>query len=261
MNQVIKAGLLASSSIESESLSAISEEEKGESNQTPPEFEDGEKRTSVYNNTRKSILKSAYLTNKRQSHFHKNKLSFMQPSEEGSLRKSKTEVEGRLPIRRPSQVDPSVMQKDRRATENNLSIFSKIKSKNHTEDEKGELEYINNHEDSDIEDLNSFLSKSLLTNKFQIIWAVVLFLTHTYNMLSFWYYAGIIGYPKGELLALQLFFEFIMIIDFIFRLSVKCWSNNIWGSIWLLHDYYSFSTRTGIILNGIASIPIMFLVS
>ena len=80
---------------------------------------------------------------------------------------------------------------------------------------------MNYQEDSDIEDLNSFLSRSIFTNKFQIIWAVLLFLTHTYNMLSFWWYLGITSFPTEELLALQIFFEFIMIVDYVLRLSIK----------------------------------------
>lgn len=36
----------------------------------------------------------------------------------------------------------------------------------------------------------------------------------------------------------------------------------MWESLWLLHDdYYSFNTTFGIIMNGIASIPIMTLLS
>ena len=80
---------------------------------------------------------------------------------------------------------------------------------------------MNHQEDSDIEDLNSFLSRSIFTNKFQILWAILLFLTHTYNMLAFWWYLGISNFPKGELLAMQIFFEFVMIIDFIIRLTIK----------------------------------------
>jgi hypothetical protein len=226
----IKSSLSQSYSESSQSSSSSSgEEEKRQWGDTPPEFADPaiiSKPSKQKSKTHKSILKSAFLTNKRNSkynnEFESKGKSMVMPEVSGSFRKIKTVVEGRLPIRRPSAVDPSVMGNKLNQNHAQLPILARTMPKTNTQEDskedKGELEYINHNEDSDIEDLNSFLSRSVFTNKFQIVWSILLFLSHTYHMLSFWYYLGIVGFPENELLALQLFFEFVLVIDFVLRL-------------------------------------------
>ena len=168
---------------------------------------------------RKSILKSQLLTTKRES---KYKSTLFTPSKaSGNLQKFKTETEGRLPIRRPSVMPhileaaagaPAFMTKD-----SNLTM---LKPPNEdivgggSKEEKGELDYISSsNEEENREDLNSFLSRSLFTNKFQVVWSILLFLAHSYNLLSLFWYLGLPDFPSNELLALQTFIEMLLIID------------------------------------------------
>jgi hypothetical protein len=83
-----------------------------------------------------------------------------------------------------------------------------------TKEEKGELDYISSsNEEENREDLNSFLSRSLFTNKFQVVWSIFLFIAHSYNLLALFWYLGLPDFPSNELLALQTFIEMFLIID------------------------------------------------
>ena len=66
--------------------------------------------------TGNSILKSQYLTNKRDSKYKarlgNKKDNYPAKDDSESMRKMKTEMEGRIPIRRPSVVEPT-LAKDR----------------------------------------------------------------------------------------------------------------------------------------------------
>jgi hypothetical protein len=180
---------------------------------------------------------------------------------------------GRVPIRLPSHIDETYVNKNsstKKTPQINLMKLEKQSPNNGGKRSEGESssESINkNHEY-----FKSFLSKSLFTSKFQIFWTIILFLAHTYHMLAFWYYLAIVNYPKGYLLGMQTFFEFFLLIDFLMRLWIKkqkifcwrlekCFPSEMWESLWLLHDYYSFNTVFGIIMNGIASVPLMTLFS
>lgn len=132
-----------------------------------------------------------------------------------------SDVEGRLPIRRPSGINQMINNSPFINKHNRLLILSKSKGEQDTEtkeENKGELDYIGDDESGDREDINSFLSRSLFTNKFQLVWALTLFITHTYHLLAIFWYLGLSDYPTNELLALQIIFEFILIIDFILRI-------------------------------------------
>jgi len=181
----------------------------------------------------------------------------------------KTEVEGRLPIRRPSEVQPMMQASNLVpfATTAKKGSFGKEKReedeafKSDSKDDKTELDAIVDKQNEDREDLNSFLSRSIFTNKFQVFWAIVLFLTHTYHLLALFWYLGLPDFPEDELLALQTFFEMVLILDILIRYTIKRCSSEVWESMWLLHDFYEQSTKSGLITTIIGSLPIMTILS
>ncbi|CAI2367549.1 unnamed protein product [Moneuplotes crassus] len=213
---------------------------------------------------RRSILKSQYLTNKRQSRGSKYLGSRKNSKNLNKNFEIKAGPEGRLPIRRPSNADILLKQNIFNEQKSNLSVLSRVKNQilhPDKREEKGELDYIAVDENRDKEDLNSFLSRSLLTNKFQLVWAFILFIAHTYNLVVLFYYLGIPDFPQDVMLGLQNFFEFILIIDIALRFLIKSFTFEVWESMWLLHDYFAFSSKLGFILTVISSFPFMFLVS
>lgn len=175
-----------------------------------------------------------------------------------------SDVEGRLPIRRPSGINQMISSSPFINKHNQLLILGKNKGDqdaDNKEEGKGELDYIGADESGDREDINSFLSRSLFTNKFQLVWALTLFIAHTYHLLAIFWYLGLPDYPENELLALQIIFEFVLIIDFVLRILIKTFTNEVWESMWLLHDYFAFSTKIGLTLSIIATFPIMFIIT
>lgn len=110
VNNRRKSAQAASSFSSSYYSSSSSEEEKHvefderDSNESENQVRGG--------NFRKSILKSQFLTNKRESKFQSSIMDksnlVPQTRTSGTFRKIKTEVEGRLPIRRPSVVQPTL---------------------------------------------------------------------------------------------------------------------------------------------------------
>ena len=207
-NEILRSVQEIASSSQSYSSDSSSEEEK-------KEFKEENRPKPVYRKSkvRKSILKSQILTHKRQSKqskgFNKN------------MKKVKTlGDEGRLPIRRPSNADAIMKQTTFNKGQNRFSILNSHNEeigKNDFRDDKNDLDYITVEEHGDKEDLNSFLSRSLFTNKFQLVWAFLLFLAHTYHLLALFYYLGLSSFPKEETLSFQIFFEFVLIIDLILR--------------------------------------------
>lgn len=192
---------------------------------------------------------------------------FASQKDSGNFRKIKTEVEGRLPIRRPSVIEQG-------STKTKLSPFNKPSNSfallgkpkeelmnNDQKDEKNDLDYIAHNENEDREDLNSFLSRSLFTNKFQLVWALVLFLAHTYHVLALFYYLGIPDFPSGGILALQIFMEAVLIIDLTLRLTLRHLSEDVWESMWLLHDYFGLNSKVGLTITIIGTLPIMFIIT
>ena len=147
---------------------------------------------------------------------------------------------------------------------NSLALLSRNKEQilnSDFKDNKTELDYITAEENGDKEDLNSFLSRSLFSNKFQLVWAFTLWVAHTYHLVYWFFYLGISDFPTNEGLGIQIFFEMIVIIDFIIRFCIKTYISEAWESMWLLHDYWSLSTPMGIIITIIGSFPLMFIVS
>lgn len=195
------------------SSSSSSEEEKKMESDDPLKSKPKMKKL----NYRNSILKSKLLTNKRQS-FIKNSFD-----KKGSnkLRKFSTDVEGRLPIRRPSGINkmldlPNFNPKINKVTSfniNNEELDDEAK-----EQENDELDNTELHESGDKEALESFLSRSLFSNKFQVVWATTLFVAHTYHLLAIFWYLSFSDFPKTELLFFQIMFEFILVIDIILRI-------------------------------------------
>jgi hypothetical protein len=208
-------GGVSSFSESSSDSSSDSEEEKD-----PKIVDPINKKPKAYRpRVRKSILKSQLLTNRRQSN---NKQSSYSTLGKDKFNRFKNDVEGRLPIRRPSGVSQMVNNSHFTSkNKNKLAILGKTQEEldEHLKEEsKGELDYIGADENGDREDLNSFLSRSLFTNKFQLVWALTLFIAHTYHFLVLFYYLGIAEFPSNATLALQLIFEFVLIFDFILRI-------------------------------------------
>lgn len=193
-----------------------------------------------------SVMKSQFLTNLRDSRHKSNILNqpslniqnapvliqpsltqkLSQPNTQSSpkFKKSSTKTSGlRLPIRLPSHVDQTFVNKNLNSIKQSRGNLLKLNKQSEKEseerdDSESDSSTETEEEEKALEYFDSFISKSLFTSKFQIIWSLVLFLAHTYHMLAFWYYLGITNYPKGYLLGMQMFFEFFLLIDYLLRL-------------------------------------------
>lgn len=235
------------------------EEDKSSKNQLNNEFGTSDMQ-SENTHIKNSIIKSKLLTNQRTHKFDKvNNFADLE-SGQSSPRRNTTALKDRLPVRHPSKVDFSQIKNRLNSKTLSLKDLAQSRFSKSLHSDMRSFEYMKAHSKSDHEDLNSFVSKSLYTNRFQIVWAAMLFLAHTYNMVTIWYYLGINTFPSGVLLVIQILFEFILIIDFVLRLCLTLFAPEIWSSLWLLHDYYS-STKFGISFNLIASIPVMFIIA
>ena len=80
------------------------------------------------------------------------------------------------------------------------------------------------------------MSKSIFSNKFQLIWVLNLTSCHTYHILSTFYFLGISDFPQNGWLTLQLYAEFIVILDLIMRFYIMYFWSEAWDSLWLLRE-------------------------
>lgn len=170
-----------------------------------------------------------------------------------------------MPIRRPSVIDPILDSKVSSFSKQKTSVNLKgeLKEDNFLDnkDDRVEVKNIDPTDNEDKEVIDSFVSRSLLSNKLQLLWAPILAFTHAYHIVVTFYYLAIDDYPKNELYALQCFCEFVLIFDLIMKLLLKKFDPEVWDTMWLLHDYYSLSTKFGLFCSIFASIPIMFIIS
>ena len=104
------------------------------------------------------------------------------------------------------------------------------------------------------------MSKSIFSNKFQLIWVLNITFCHTYHILSTFYFIGISDFPQNGWLTLQLYAELIVIIDLIMRFYIMYFWPEVWDSLWLLHDTFGLNSKTGFLLNLLGSLPLIFIV-
>lgn len=82
-----------------------------------------------------------------------------------------------------------------------------------------------------------------------------MFISHTYNFITVWYFLGIIGFPEGWWLVVELLVEVIVLFDLIIRTYLKNRMPNQWRTMWLLQDKEETKMGFSFILNIICSIP------
>ena len=112
-----------------------------------------------------------------------------------------------------------------------------------------------------LDDMDSFMTKSVLANKFQLLWVATITFWHTYHILSAFYFLGISDFPQGGWFLLQLLAEWIVIWDFGLKLYIMKFNQEAWDSLWLLHDTYGLSNKFGFFLTVIGSLPLIFIVA
>ena len=115
-------------------------------------------------------------------------------------------------------------------------------------------------DNEDYEDLYSFMSKSVFSNKFQLFWVLNISFCHIYHVLSAFYFLGISDFPQNGWLILQLYAELVVILDLILRFYIMYFCMESWESLWLLHDIFGLRSKLGAFQTLIGSLPLIFIV-
>lgn len=105
------------------------------------------------------------------------------------------------------------------------------------------------------------MSKSIFSNKFQLIWVINIAFCHTYHILSAFYFLGISDFPQNGWLGLQMYTELIVILDLLMRFYIMNFWSEAWDSLWLLHDTFCLRSKVGIVVTAIGSLPLIFIVA
>jgi hypothetical protein len=82
--------------------------------------------------------------------------------------------------------------------------------------------------------INQLIHHNRDSGRFANIWSKLLFISHTYNFLTFWYFLGMVGFPEGFWLVLELLVELTILFDLCMRSYLKARMPNQWRTMWLL---------------------------
>jgi len=88
------------------------------------------------------------------------------------------------------------------------------------------------------------------------VWSKVIFVCHTYNFITIFFWLAIHGFPEGIWLLLEIFSEIIIVADVVLRLVIRHRFPQIWRDMWLLHERASFkNSKLYLIILLMASVP------
>ena len=82
--------------------------------------------------------------------------------------------------------------------------------------------------------INQIIHHNKDSGSFANVWSTLIFLSHTYNFLTVWYFLGLEGFPQGLWLVAELLVEVFLLVDFGLRLCLKSRMPSAWTTMWLL---------------------------
>lgn len=82
--------------------------------------------------------------------------------------------------------------------------------------------------------INQLINQDRQSGLFADIWSKIVLVSHTYNFLTVWYFLGMVGFPDGWWLFVEILVEFILVFDFLTVLFLKHRMPNQWRTMWLL---------------------------
>lgn len=109
-----------------------------------------------------------------------------------------------------------------------------------------------NFEDTSI---NQIIHHNRESGKFANIWSTLIFVAHTYNFITTWYFMGLAGFPSGVWLVLELLVEVVVLFDFFLRIYLKHRMPTQWTTMWLLQQREKNSGPVHLLLSFVASLP------
>lgn len=84
--------------------------------------------------------------------------------------------------------------------------------------------------------INQLISPTMSSGGFANYWAYLVFLAHTYNFVTVWFFLGLEGFPTNDWLNCELLSEIILLSDLIITVYIKFRLPNLWKSMWLLQS-------------------------
>ena len=103
--------------------------------------------------------------------------------------------------------------------------------------------------------MNQLVNHDRDSGYFANAWSRLLFLSHTYNFITAWYFLGLAGFPDGTWLVFELTTEVIIFCDLCITIYLKKRMPNQWRTMWLLHSKQQDPSIAQYVLITIASIP------
>jgi hypothetical protein len=88
--------------------------------------------------------------------------------------------------------------------------------------------------DFDETNINQLVHFNRDSGQFANIWSIIIVISTTYNFITCWYFLGIVGFPNGYWLTIEIVIEIILFFDFFIRIYVRNAMPNTWKTMWLM---------------------------
>jgi hypothetical protein len=84
--------------------------------------------------------------------------------------------------------------------------------------------------------MNQLIHQTRHSGNFANVWSFLIFLSHTYNFITIWYFLGIPDFPTGVWFVFELLTEILLLVDLIMRAYMMWLMSDQWKTMWLLQQ-------------------------